>query len=140
MLRLTRVFSVFWAYVVVTRIQYVLVHERSARRNLSEKRDLDRLPDLDSLALLYEDLASVLAAVLAVERRNTVLFWVVTFFEGLQGSHEVVATGDAVCDNTLCDTGCDGTLDDGGDGVHGPDYFGLELRRDVKLDLLEEVF
>jgi hypothetical protein len=107
---------------------------------LSEERDLDWLADLDTLALLHKDLARVLASVLAVERWDAVLFWVVALLERLQGSHEVVSAGDTVRDDSLCDTSCDGALDDSGDGVHGPDDLGLELRRDVELDLLEEVF
>lgn len=61
-------------------------------------------------------------------------------FERLQGGHEVVAAGDAGRDDALCDAGCDCAFYDGGDRVHGSDDFGLELRRDVKFDLLEEVF
>lgn len=48
-------------------------------------------------------------------------------------------SGNAVCDDSFGDTSSDCTLDDSGDGVHGPDYLGLELRRHVKLDLLEKV-
>lgn len=60
--------------------------------------------------------------------------------ERLQGGHEVVAAGDAGCDDALGDAGCDGAFDNGGDGVHRSDDFGLELWRDVEFDLLEEVF
>jgi hypothetical protein len=63
-----------------------------------------------------------------------------TFFERLQGSHEVVTASDAVRDNSLSDTGCDGAFDDGGDGIHGAHDFGLELGWDMEFDLLEEVF
>lgn len=62
------------------------------------------------------------------------------FFEGLERCHEVVATSDAGCDDPLGDTRRDGAFDDGGDRVHGPDDFLLELGRNVKSDLLEEVF
>ena len=62
------------------------------------------------------------------------------FLEGLKSRHEVMPTSDTVCDNTFGDTGGDGTLDNGGDRVHGSDNLGLELRRHVKLDLLEKVF
>jgi len=137
---LTRVLGVFRANVVVAGVQNVLVHERCAGRDLSEEGDLDWLADLDTLALLHEDLAGVLASVFSVKRWDAVLFWVVAFLEGLQGSHEVVATRNTVCNDSLCDTGGDGTLDDGGDRVHGSDDLGLELGWDVKLDLLEEVF
>jgi hypothetical protein len=68
------------------------------------------------------------------------LFWVVTFFEGLKGSHEVMSTCDTVGDDTFGDTCCDGSFDNGGDGVHGTDDFGLKLWWDVEFDLLEEVF
>lgn len=62
------------------------------------------------------------------------------FFERLEGCHEVVATSDAGCDDPLGDTRRDGAFDDGGDGVHGPDDFLLELGWNVEFDLLEEVF
>jgi len=118
---LTRVFGVLWANVVVACVEYILIHERRTRRDLSEERDLDRLANLDSLALLHENLARVLAAIFAIERRNTVLFGVVALLEWLEGGHEVMPTRNTVCDNSLCDTGCDGSLDDGGDRVHGTD-------------------
>ena len=51
-----------------------------------------------------------------------------------------MATSDTRGNDSLRNTGCDGALDDGSDGVHGPDYFLLELRWDVKFDLLEKVF
>ena len=92
------------------------------------------------MSLLYENLARVLAPILSIEGWHAVLFGVVAFFEGLESGHEVVAAGHTVCDDTLCDTGCDGTFDNGGNGVHGADYFGLELWGYVELDLLEEVF
>ena len=60
--------------------------------------------------------------------------------ERLQRRHEVVAARDARRDDALGDAGRDGALDDGRDGVHGPDDFGLELRGHVQFDLLEEVF
>ena len=60
--------------------------------------------------------------------------------EGLQSRHEVVPTGNTGSHHALGYTGGDGSLDDGSDGVHGTDYFGLELWGDVELDLLEEVF
>jgi len=62
------------------------------------------------------------------------------FFEGLECCHEVVTTSDTGGDDSLGDTGRDGAFDDGGDGVHGPDDFLLELGWDVEFDLLEEVF
>ncbi len=62
------------------------------------------------------------------------------FFEGLKGCHEVVTTGDTGGDDSLGDAGCNGAFDDGGDGVHWPDDFLLELGWDVEFDLLEEVF
>ena len=48
--------------------------------------------------------------------------------------------GDPRGDDALGDAGGDGAFDDGGDGIHGADDFGLELRGDVEFDLLEEVF
>jgi hypothetical protein len=106
---------------------------------LSEERDLNWLANLDTLALLHKDLASVLASVFSIEGWDAVLFWVVAFFEWLESCHEVMPTGNTVCDNTFCDTGSDSTLDDGSDRVHGSDDLGLELGWDVELDLLEEV-
>lgn len=107
---------------------------------MTEEGDFDGFANLDALALLHEDLARVFATIFTVERGDAVLLWVVAFFEGLQGGHEVVAAGDAVGDDALGDTSGDGTLDNGGDRVHGPDDFGLELWGHMKLDLLEEVF
>lgn len=63
----------------------------------------------------------------------------VPFFKRLQGRHEVVTAGNTARDDTLRDTRCDGAFDDGGDGVHGPYDFRLELWRNVEFDLLEEV-
>lgn len=137
---LTWILGVLGANIFVASVQNILVHERGTRRNLSEERDLDGLADLDSLTLLDEDLAGVLAPVLAIERRNAVLLGVVALLEGLQGSHEVVATRDTGSDDTLGNTGRDCTLHDGGDGIHGAYDLVLELRRHVQLDLLEEVF
>jgi hypothetical protein len=139
-LKPTRILGVLRANIIVTCVEYILIHERSARCDLSEERDLDRLANLDSLPLLNENLARVLAAILTVEGRNAVLFGVVAFFKGLEGSHEVMPTCNTVCDDTLGNTGCDSSFDDGGNGVHRADDLGLELRRDVKFDLLEEVF
>ena len=64
----------------------------------------------------------------------------VTLFEGLQSRHEIVTASNAGGDDALGDTGCDSAFDDGSDGIHRANDFGLELWRDVKLDLLEEVF
>lgn len=136
---LTRILGVFGANVLVASVQNVLVHERGARGHLPEERNLDRFANLDSLTLLHEDLAGVLAPVFAVERRNTVLLRVVAFLERLQGRHEVVSAGDTGGNDTLCDTGGDGTFDDRGDRVHWSDDLVLELWWDVKFDLLEEV-
>lgn len=137
---LTRILGILGADVLIASVQNVFVHERCTWRHLSEERDLDRLANLDSLALLHEDLAGVFASVFAIERGHSVLFGVVAFFEGLQGCHEVVTTCNTRSDDTLGNTSSDSTLDDGGDGVHGTDDLVLELRRDVQLDLLEEVF
>lgn len=138
--RLTGIFGVLGANVVVACVEDIFVHERRAGCDLSEEGNLDGLTNLDSLAFLYEDLARVLAAVLAVERWHTVLLGMVALFEWLERGHEVVPTCDAMCDDTFCDTGGDGTLDDGSDRVHGSDNLGLELWRHMELDLLEEVF
>ena len=138
--KLTGILGVFWADIIIAGVQNVLIHECRARRDLSEERNLDWLANLDSLALLDEDLASIFAAILAIQRRDTILFGVVTLLEGLESSHEIMSTSDTVSNDTLSDTGGDGTLDDGGHRVHGADDLGLELRWHVKLDLLEEVF
>lgn len=119
--KLTWILCVFRTNVIVTSIKNVLIHEGGTGGDLAEKGDLDGLANLDALALLDEDLARVLAAVLAVERGDAVLLRVVALLEGLQGGHEVVAAGDAVCDDALCDAGGDGALDNGSDRVHGAD-------------------
>ena len=118
---LTWVFGILGANVVVAGEQNVFVHQCCAWRDLPEKRHLDRLANLDFLALLHKDLARVFTPVLAVERGNSVLLGMVTLLERLQSGHEVMPAGDAVGDDALCDTGCDGALDNGSDGVHGPD-------------------
>ena len=64
----------------------------------------------------------------------------VAFFKGLQGRHEIVTASYTGCDDALGDTSSDGTFDYSGDGVHRANDLGLELRGDVKFDLLEEVF
>lgn len=107
---------------------------------MTEEADLDRLADLDSLSLLYEDLACVLATVPAIQTGHPVLLWVVSLLERLEGGHKVVATSDTVGDHSLGDTSGHGTLDNGSDGVHRTDHLGLVLWWDVELDLLEEVF
>jgi hypothetical protein len=137
---LTRILSVLRAHIIITSIQNILVHKRRPGRHLPEERHLHRLANLDPLPLLHKDLPRVLAAILAIQARHAVLLRVVPFLEGLQSGHEVVPTCDAVRDDALRDTGCDGAFDDGGHGVHGADDFGLELRGHVEFDLLEEVF
>lgn len=137
---LTRVFGVLGTNVLVASVQDILVHQRRSRRNLSEERHLDRLADLDSLALLHEDLARVLASVLAVQAGNAVLLRVVALLERLQGGHEVVATSDARRDDSFGDTGRDRAFDDGSDRVHRTDDFRLKLWGHVQLDLAEKVF
>lgn len=134
---LTRILGIFRTHVLVTGVKNILVHEGGARCDLTEERNLDRLARLDTLTLLNEDLTSVLATILAVQAGNTVLLGVVAFLEGLESGHKVMSTGDTRCDDTLGDTSSDGTLDNGSDRVHGPDNLGLELGRDVELDLLE---
>lgn len=137
---LTRILGVLRANIIVASIQNILVHQRRSWCNLPEKADLDWLANLDTLALLYKDLACVFTSILAIQRRYTILLGMVTLFEGLQSSHEVVSAGDTVRDDALGDTGRDCTLDYGSDGVHGSHDLGLELWWDVQLDLLEEVF
>jgi hypothetical protein len=136
----TGILGVLGAHIVVARVQYILVHKRSAGRHLPEKRHLNWLSNLDALALGDKDLASVLAAVFAVQTRDAVLFRVMALLERLQRSHEIVTTGHTGGDDPLRDTSRDGALDDGRDRVHGPHDLALELRRHVQLDLLEEVF
>ena len=137
---LTGILGVLGANVVIASIQDILVHERCTRRHLSEERDLDWLTNLDTLSLLHEDLASVLASVLAVQGGHTVLLGVVAFFEWLESSHEVMTTGNTMCDNALSNTSRNSTLDNSRDRVHRSHDLGLELWRHVKLDLLEKVF
>lgn len=107
---------------------------------MTEEADLDRLTNLDSLSLLHKDLACVLAPVSAVQTGHPVLLWVISLLERLKSGHQIVSTGDAVCDHSLSDTGSHGTLDNGSNGVHRTDNLGLVLWWDVELDLLEEVF
>jgi hypothetical protein len=139
LVKLTRILGVLWANIVITNVQNILVHERGTGSDLSEERHLDWLANLDTLTLLYEDLASVLASILSVQRWNTVLFWVVTLFEWLESRHEVMSAGNTMGNDTLGDTSCDSALYDSSDRVHGSDDLGLELRRHVKFDLLEKV-
>ena len=138
--RLTWIFSIFRAHILVTRIQDILVHECGTRCNLPEEGHLDWLSDLDSLAFLHEDLPGVFTPVLAVEGWHAVLLGMVAFLEGLQSRHEVMSSGHTRSDDTLRDTCGDGTLDDRGHGVHRSDDLVLELWRYVEFDLLEEVF
>lgn len=106
---------------------------------MPEEADFDRLADLDALPFLHEDLPGVLASVLSVETGHTILFGVMSFLEGLKSCHEVVPSSHAGCNDTLGDTSSNGTFDDGSDGVHRANDLGLKLRRDVELDLLEEI-
>jgi len=62
----TWILGILWADILITRIQYILIHQCRTRRHLSEEPHLDRLADLDSLALLHEDLSSIFASILAV--------------------------------------------------------------------------
>lgn len=137
--QLTRVLGVFGANVVVADVEDVLVHEGGARGDLSEKGDFDSLAILDLLSSLDKYLSCELAAILAVEGGHAVGLGVISLLEWLKCTHEVVATSDAVGDDALADTGGDGALDNGGDRIHGTNNLGLELGRNVQLDLLEEV-
>jgi hypothetical protein len=107
---------------------------------LSEERDLDGFAVLDLLTLLDEDLAGELAAVLSIERRHTISLGVIAFLKGLKSRHEVMSSSNTMSNNSLCDTSSNSTLDNGSHGIHGPDNLGLELGRDMELDLLEKVF
>lgn len=62
----TWILGILWADILVTSVQYILIHQRCPGRHLSEEAHLDRLADLDPLALLHKDLPRVFAAVLAV--------------------------------------------------------------------------
>lgn len=84
---LTRILSILWADIFVAGIKHILVHEGSAGCYLTEEADLDGLADLDTLALLHEDLAGVLASVTAIQTGHTVLLRVVSLLEWLQGCH-----------------------------------------------------
>jgi len=126
--------------ILITRKQHILITQRRSRRHLSEEANLHRLANAHSLALLHEYLSRVFTPVFAVQAGHSVCFWMVAFFEGLEGRHEVMSSGDTGCDQPLGQAGCHGAFDDGGDGVHWADDAGLELGRDVELDLAEEVF
>jgi len=136
---LTWILGVFWANIIVARVEDILVHQCGAWSDLSEEGNLDGLANLHFLALLDEYLACEFAAVLAIEGWHAVCLGMVSFLEGLERSHEVMATGNTVGDDLLRDTGCHGSLDDGGNRVHGPDHLGLELRWHMQFDLLEEI-
>ena len=107
---------------------------------MPEEADLHWLPNLDPLSFLHEDLPCIFASIFTVQARYTVLFWVMAFFEGLQGRHEIVTASYTGGDDAFGDTGSDGAFNDGGDGVHRANDLGLELRGNVEFDLLEEVF
>ena len=138
--RLTRILGVFRAYILIACIQDILIHQGRSWRYLPEEADLHRLPNLDPLSFLHEDLPRIFASIFTVQARYTVLFWVVAFFEGLQGRHEIMTASYTGGDDALGDTGSDGAFNDGGDGVHGANDLGLELWGNVEFDLLEEVF
>ena len=137
---LTRIFRIFWADILVTRIQDIFVHQRRARCHLSEERDFHRLANLDPLPFLYEYLPCILASVFAIQTGHAVLFWVMTLFEGLESCHKVVTTSHTRGNDTLSDASCHSSFDDGSDRVHGADDFRLELGRDMKFYLLEQIF
>jgi hypothetical protein len=63
----------------------------------------------------------------------------VTLLERLEGSHEIMPSSNTVSDDSLGDTGSNGTFHDSSDGVHRSDNLGLELGWHVELDLLEKV-
>jgi len=126
--------------ILITRKQHILITQRRARRDLSEKADLDRLSNPDPLTLLHENLPRILTPILAVQAGDSVRFGMMTLFEGLERRHEVMSSGNTRCYQAFSQTGGDGAFDNGGDGVHGADDAGLELRGDVELDLAEEVF
>ncbi len=62
----TWILSILWTNILVTGVQYILIHQCRPRRHLPEEAHLDRLADLDPLALLHEDLPRVFASILAV--------------------------------------------------------------------------
>jgi len=62
------------------------------------------------------------------------------FLEGLESGHKIMSTCYTGCDDTFGDAGSNGTFDNGGDGIHGADDLGLELRWHMEFDLLKEVF
>ena len=47
--------------------------------------------------------------------------------------------GHTVCDNTLGDTCCHSTLDDGGYRIHRSNNLGLELWWNMQLNLLKQI-
>ena len=138
--KLTRIFGIFRADVLVASVQDILVHQSGAWCNLPEEANLNWLANLDALSLLYEYLPCILASVLTVKAGHSVLLWVVAFLERLEGSHEVMPASNARCNNSLSDTSSDSTLDNSCHRIHGTNHLSLELRWNMKLDLLKEVF
>ena len=111
----TRIFGVFRAYIIITRVKDIFVHECSTGGYLPEERYFDRFTDLNLLTLLHEYLASEFATILSVERWHTVRLGVVALLERLKRGHQVVSTGNTVSNDSLCDAGGNGTLDDSSD-------------------------
>lgn len=138
-MQLTWILGIFRADILVTGIKHIFIHQCCAWGHLSEERDLDWLANLNSLAFLDEDLSRVLAAVLTIKRRHTVLLWMMAFLEWLQSSHEVMSSRHTRSDNALRDASCNSSFDDGCNGIHGSDDLVLELRRHMELNLLEKV-
>lgn len=134
------VLRIFRANIFITRVEDVLIHQSCPGRHLSEEADLHWLPNLHSLSFLHEDLPRVLAAILSIQRGNTVLFRVMAFSERLESSHQIMPSGDTGSDDTFSDTGSNCTLDNGSDRVHGTDYLGLVLWWHVESNLLEQIF
>ena len=62
----TWILGILWANILVTGVQYILIHQCRTWRHLSEEAHFDGLADLDSLTLLDEDLPRVFASIFAV--------------------------------------------------------------------------
>lgn len=62
-----------------------------------------------------------------------------TLLKWLQRSHEIMSSRNTGSDDTLGNTSRDGSLYNSSHRVHRPNDLVLELRRHMKLDLLEEV-
>lgn len=113
--RLTRILGILWTNVFIAGIQNIFIHQGSSWRNLPEEAHFNGLSNLDPLPLLNKYLPGILATIFPIQTWYTILFRMMTFLEGLQCCHEVVASRNSGSYHPLGDAGCDGALDNGGD-------------------------